>query len=343
MCGDCKVTVIMSNYNQEKYVSCAIESVLNQKVDFAFQLIITDDFSTKDRSLEIIKRYEAQYPEKIKVLYNQENGGYLKNVLRAKAITKTPYFCLLDADDCWTDMNYLQDAVDFLDSHLDYVIYSRNVVCQSEDGSEHLFVLKNIPASDFTLDDYFKHSICMTQTTGTFFRNVIFINGVPNIMEKAVGTISERSFEGDFDRYLMHLKYGKAHYDPKPSGIYRLLTSGIWSRLTEFEKNIIQAQCYLDYNAYFEDKYDAFFSNEAYKTLSCCVTALNELNQDFSLSDLHREMFFNVASWLHKKRKLISAFDDVKPNGKKVKLKYRILLFIYDKMRKRLRKKGLVK
>lgn len=342
MRGDCKVTVIMSNYNQEKYVSCAIESVLNQNVDFAFQLLITDDFSTKDKSVEIIKQYEAKFPEKIKVLYNQENGGYLKNVLRAKAITKTPYFCLLDADDCWTDMDYLQSAVNFLDSHPDYVIYSRNVVCQAEDGSEHLFVPQNISSSDFTLDDYFKRSICMTQTTGTFFRNVIFINGVPSIMEKAVGTISERSFEGDFDRYLMHLKYGKAHYDPKPSGIYRLLTSGIWSRLTEFEKNIIQAQCYLDYNAYFEDKYNAFFFYEAYKNLSLCVVALNELNQDFAFADYIKEMFFNVASSCHKNRELISAFNDAGAKGKKIKLKYRIMLFVYNKIRKRLQKKRLV-
>ena len=343
MCGDCKVTVIMSNYNQEKYVSCAIESVLNQKVDFAFQLLITDDFSTKDKSVEIIKRYEAKFPEKIKVLYNQENGGYLKNVLRAKAITKTPYFCLLDADDCWTDMNYLQDAVDFLDSHLDYVIYSRNVVCQSEDGSEHLFVPKNIPASDFTLDDYFNRRICMTQTTGSFFRNVIFINGVPEMMEKAVGTISERSFEGDFDRYLMHLKYGKAHYDPTPSGIYRLLTSGIWSRLTEFEKNIIQAQCSLDYNAYFEDKYAAFFLNEAYKHLSLCITALNELSLDFAFPDCIREMFFNVASACHKGRELIYALNGAKSYGKNCKLKYRVLFFFYNKVRRKLLKKGLIK
>ena len=46
-----KVTIIMSNYNQEKYISQAIESVLNQKTNFPFQLIITDDFSTKDNSI----------------------------------------------------------------------------------------------------------------------------------------------------------------------------------------------------------------------------------------------------------------------------------------------------
>lgn len=50
-----KVTIIMSNYNQEKYISQAIESVLNQKTNFPFQLIITDDFSTKDNSIIALK------------------------------------------------------------------------------------------------------------------------------------------------------------------------------------------------------------------------------------------------------------------------------------------------
>ena len=77
-----KVTIIMSNYNQEKYISQAIESVLNQKTNFPFQLIITDDFSTKDNSIKIIKEFEKKEPNIIKVLYNKENGRYLKNILR---------------------------------------------------------------------------------------------------------------------------------------------------------------------------------------------------------------------------------------------------------------------
>ena len=55
-----KVTIIMSNYNQEKYISQAIESVLNQKTNFPFQLIITDDFSTNDNSIKIIKEFEKK-------------------------------------------------------------------------------------------------------------------------------------------------------------------------------------------------------------------------------------------------------------------------------------------
>ena len=108
---DYKLTIIMSNYNQANLIGGAIDSVLAQKTNFPFQLIITDDNSVKDDSVNVLKQYEKKYPDIIKVLYNKENGRYLKNVLRAKAITKTPYFTLLDADDYWTDENYLQNAL----------------------------------------------------------------------------------------------------------------------------------------------------------------------------------------------------------------------------------------
>ncbi len=335
-----KVTVIMSNYNQEKYIEQAIQSVLNQKTNFPFQLIITDDYSTKDNSVEIIKKYEVQYPDKIKALYNQENGRYLKNILRAKAITKTPYFCLLDSDDYWTDMDYLQNAVDFLDAHPDYVVYSRNVICQTEDGLEHLFVPENTPTSDFTIDDYLNHHIAITQTAGSFFRNVIFKDGIPPIMEKAIGTISERSFEGDFDRYLMHLKYGKAHYEAKPSGVYRILSTGIWSRLSDFEKNIIQAQCYLDYNEYFENKYISFFVNEAYKSLGFCLKFLKRMDKPLDFPDDIQKMFFNVVKQCSANNALIQKEET--PVKKTKKIKYKILLKIYKYCQKKLRKKGYI-
>ena len=43
-----KLTIIMSNYNQEQYIEKAIESVLMQNVNFKYKLLITDDFSQKD-------------------------------------------------------------------------------------------------------------------------------------------------------------------------------------------------------------------------------------------------------------------------------------------------------
>lgn len=335
-----KVTIIMSNYNQEKYIAQAVNSVINQKTNFPFQLIITDDFSTKDKSVEIIKKYEDKYPNIIKGIYNKENGKYLKNILRAKAITKTPYFCLLDSDDYWTDMNYLQSAVDFLDAHPDFVIYSRNVVCKTESNDEYLFIPNSITESDFAIEDYFYHRIPITQTTGSFFRNVIFANGIPEIMQNAVGTISERSFEGDFDRYIMHLKYGKAHYDPKPSGVYRILSEGIWSRLSNFEKNIIQAQCYLDYNDYYEWSYKEFFIKEAYANLNAAFSAALVIDDAKEIGSLYKEMFFNVLRVCSSEKKMLQAEKEIL---KEPTLKYKILLKIYQILRKKLLKKGYIR
>ena len=52
-----KVSVWMSAYNHEKYISQCLDSVLNQKTDFDFEVLIHDDAST-DTTAEIIKEYK---------------------------------------------------------------------------------------------------------------------------------------------------------------------------------------------------------------------------------------------------------------------------------------------
>lgn len=269
-----KLTIIMSNYNQAHFIKGAIDSVLMQETNFPFQLIITDDNSTKDNSIEIVKEYENKYPDKIKVLYNKENGRYLKNILRAKAITKTPYFTLLDADDYWTDKHYLQKSVDFLDGHPDFTIYSTNVLSLYEDGSTRPYLDTDKKTFNFSMEDFLHESILITQTTGMVFRNVIYSKGIPDIVTNSIGTISERSFEGDYDRFIMHLRYGKAHFVNEISGVYRILSFGIWQSLNPFEKAAIQAQSFIDYDRFFEEQYHNFFINKAWREIKICLKYL---------------------------------------------------------------------
>ena len=49
-----KVSVCIVTYNQEKYIKQCVESILNQDVDFPFEVIVGDDCST-DKTLEILK------------------------------------------------------------------------------------------------------------------------------------------------------------------------------------------------------------------------------------------------------------------------------------------------
>lgn len=93
------VSVIMPVYNAEKYISFAIESVINQSYK-NWELIIVDDCST-DKSWEIISRYQKKYPKKIitkKLRKNRNSGGdWAGN--EAYYLSSGKYIARMDADD----------------------------------------------------------------------------------------------------------------------------------------------------------------------------------------------------------------------------------------------------
>ena len=229
-----------------------IDSAFAQKTSFPFKIIVTDDFSCKDRSKEIIKGYVRKY-KNIEAFFATENKGYLVNVLRAIEKTDTKYFCLLDADDYWTDEQFLQRAYNFLEAHEKYTIYESNVEVVSVDGNtKHLMVAHKYRSGMYTKEMLLNNEyVPITQTTGMVFRNCIFSHGIPEIMRCAVGTRSERSFEGDTGRFMMHLKDGLAYYDNKIVGVYRLTENGIWNSLSKAQKMIISARLYFDFYQYY--------------------------------------------------------------------------------------------
>ena len=65
------IAILMATYNGEKYISEAIESIINQTYQ-AWELIIIEDCS-QDNTLEIIKRY--LYDPRIKLYQNDRNIG----------------------------------------------------------------------------------------------------------------------------------------------------------------------------------------------------------------------------------------------------------------------------
>jgi len=293
---DAVLTVIMSCYNQADTLRQAVDSVLMQETDFPFRLLITDDCSTKDDSRRLICELVARCPDRIEALLNDENGRYLANILRAKARTKTEFITLLDADDYWTDPHYLQDALNFLRGHDDYAVYFRNVRCLQEDGTESLFLPAEPWKTEFCFDDYVNGFVLIPQTAGAVFRNVVYRDGIPRIIADAVGTLHERSYEGDVDRYLMHLAKGKSHYDPRPSGVYRILASGIWSRLSRSSQHLIQAQGFLDNFAYFK-RDRAFFANGAYRELRLALASVQtEINDGRYPDGRWQEYFASVCA-----------------------------------------------
>lgn len=89
-----KVSVLMPVYNADKYVSTAIESILQQTfTDFEF--IIVDDDST-DGTLEIIKSFSDPRIKLIELPVNVGNNN-ARNI--GMELVSGEYICAMDADD----------------------------------------------------------------------------------------------------------------------------------------------------------------------------------------------------------------------------------------------------
>ncbi len=93
-----RVSLIITSYNQQGYLSEAIESAIDQTVA-TFEIIVADDHSTMDGSIEAIREYKAQYPGLVRGLFQEKNVGIPKNRNSALQMVKGNYLAILDGDD----------------------------------------------------------------------------------------------------------------------------------------------------------------------------------------------------------------------------------------------------
>ena len=121
------VSINVVTYNHEKYIEQCLDSILNQKTDFKFEIILGEDDST-DNTRAICKEYAHQYPNKIRlflrsrkdVIYINGNPTGRFNFMENLKAAKGKYIALCEGDDYWTDPLKLQKQVDFLESHSSY-------------------------------------------------------------------------------------------------------------------------------------------------------------------------------------------------------------------------------
>jgi glycosyltransferase involved in cell wall biosynthesis len=88
------ITVIMSTYNDQDYITESINSILNQSFK-NFNFLIVDDCST-DKTVEKIKSFNDS---RIILIENKHNLGLTKNLIKAFDFAKSKYIARMDADD----------------------------------------------------------------------------------------------------------------------------------------------------------------------------------------------------------------------------------------------------
>lgn len=119
------VSVLLITYNQQDFIEQAIESVLMQKVNFPYEIIIGEDLGP-DNTRAICEEYAAKY-DFIHVLPRTKNLGIAGNWCDCAQHAEGKYMMMLDGDDYWTDPNKMQMQVDFMEAHPECVICHTNI------------------------------------------------------------------------------------------------------------------------------------------------------------------------------------------------------------------------
>ena len=107
------LSIAVPCYNSAAYMRNCIESLLTG--GDRVEIIIVDDGSQKDNTLEIARKYEAAYPGIVKAV-QQENGGHGEAVNTGLANATGLYFKVVDSDD-HLDPQGLQKVLDKLEEY----------------------------------------------------------------------------------------------------------------------------------------------------------------------------------------------------------------------------------
>lgn len=96
------IDILLPTYNGSKYIRVLLDSLLAQ-THTNWHLYVRDDFS-KDNTIEIVKEYIANHPNKITLIDNGgKNIGINKGFSTLLKISTAPYACFCDQDDKWME------------------------------------------------------------------------------------------------------------------------------------------------------------------------------------------------------------------------------------------------
>lgn len=110
------LTVVMLVYNKAGFLPDAIESVLGQKCQYKYKLLISDDCSS-DNSLAIARSYQKRFPDKIDIIEHKTNCGVIRNSIDAYESICTKYISICDADDFYCSRDKLQRQITYMEKH----------------------------------------------------------------------------------------------------------------------------------------------------------------------------------------------------------------------------------
>lgn len=228
------VSIVCISFNHEKYIRAAIDSFLNQDVDFTYEIVLHDDCS-RDDTRKIITEYKTRYPELITTVFEKRNAynqGKSPLVIGI-SYARGKYIAVCDGDDYWISTNKLQKQVNYMESNPECTfLFSNGLFLDSETNKTGKRILPMNRRERNILNHADKLSVSdMAQiefppTASFVFRKRDF-DRRPRY--------SKDVYSGDRYYQLVMTSFGYAHYFSEPMIAYRVNNSS--SMMSKWRSN----------------------------------------------------------------------------------------------------------
>jgi glycosyltransferase involved in cell wall biosynthesis len=244
------LSVHMITYNHEKYIANAIESVVNQKTKYKYEIIIGEDCST-DNTLAIIKEYKERYPDVIRIISSETNVGMFANVERVTAACNGKYVAFLEGDDYWHNLNKIEVQLDFMEKNPDYGFISSDIDYYHDRTGKldvrHNHRKRRRKRHGLIFEELLRSNFIKTPTI-CINRELFLKCNVSNLGK-------EKGWKmGDYPQWLELSKNTKYYYEDQSLATYRICEHSA-SHIQDHEKELEFDKSTLEIRLYYIEKY----------------------------------------------------------------------------------------
>lgn len=249
------VSVCITAWNIEAYLSQAIEGALMQETSFPYEIIIGEDAST-DNTRGICLLYKNKFPDTVHLVLHEKNVGIGKNDISLIEKARGKFIAWCDGDDYWIDPHKLQKQVDILEAqpdvalvHTDWLNYHQN-----QDTFEEVRITPNeLERNHYGIECInmmvlrrgaeYRFSTCM-------FRKSYFIE---TLNEQSELFLLEHRCN-DFVTFIAMYEKGRLYHMNELSTVYRILNESA-SHTKSSEKRFRQMRSYFRLIIYIMEYY----------------------------------------------------------------------------------------
>lgn len=241
------LSVAIITYNQEKYIAQTLDSILQQKHNYSYEIIIGEDCST-DGTRAILEMYRKRFPEIVKPIYNEKNLGLIKNYFNVINNCSGKYIMECGGDDYWLP-GKVEKQIVYMENNPEIDFYYGKGQILKNDKLQNRFWGKEVN----NIDQLFFYNMDIPVQSACFKKKCI----LRYIMEE--NPIKKNWFSEDYPFAIWLLHNCKIKFADINFFVYRILDNSL-SHSKNVEKYVRNLT--LDYNMklYFMKKYD--YNNE---------------------------------------------------------------------------------